>query len=154
MNWNARKLLANRHLLENITPTHHGKTFKHTQWNQYIWHGWVKGRLWQVTVQCQTKSDTFASSPGASRGVTFAWLICSFNSIVWPCECDYSVYWSPCFTYFITLDSSTRTTPILPLFPHFFPLLPFTKCFKYLLSTPSPTDSKSGLGIWTSKSCS
>lgn len=111
----------------------------------------VKGRMWQMTVQCKTKSDTLTSSPGASRGLTFAWLICFFKSLVRPCECDYTVYWSTCFTHFVILDSSTRSsTPLLPFFP---PLLPFTKCLKYLLSAPT-MDSKSVLGIWTSKCCS
>lgn len=46
-------------------------------------------------------------------GPPFAWPICSFNSLVRPCECDYTVYWSTCFTYFVILESSTRTSLLL-----------------------------------------
>lgn len=137
MNWNARKLPASKHPLKNITTTCHGQTFMRTQWNQHIWQERVKGGMWQMTVQCKMKSDTLTSSPGASRGLSFAWLICFFKSLVRPCECDYTVYWSTCFTHFVILDSSTRSsTPLLPFFSHVFPTSAFYKMFEIFAVSP------------------
>lgn len=91
-------------------------------------------------------------------GPPFAWPICSFNSLVRPCECDYTVYWSTCFTYFVILESSTRLSlllysPFLSLSLSFSPTSAFYKMFQIFAVSPI-TDSKSVRGIWTSKCCS
>lgn len=133
MNWNASKLLPRGHSLKNI-PAHHGKASLHTQWaNTFVTSEW-KGECGKGL--CNAQRKVTPSPP--HWGPPFAWSICSFNFLVWPCECYYTVYWSTCFTYFVILESSTRTSLLLyspflslSLFPL---LLPFTKCFKYLLS--------------------
>lgn len=154
MNWNASKLLPRGHSLKNI-PAHHGKASLYTQWSQHICHERMKRRMWQGAVQRAQRKVT-PSPP--HWGPPFAWSICSFNSLVRPCECDYTVYWSTCFTYFVILESSTRTSlllysPFLSLSLSFPPTSAFYKMFQIFAVSPT-TDSKSVRGIWTSKCCS
>lgn len=125
----------------------------HSEANTFVTSEW-KGECGKGL--CNAQRKVTPSPP--HWGPPFAWSICSFNSLVRPCECDYTVYWSTCFTYFVILESSTRTSlllysPFLSLSLSFPPTSAFYKMFQIFAVSPT-TDSKSVRGIWTSKCCS